>query len=128
MKEKQLKERKKQRAVNLVKRKRLTEVLKAPKPSPAKTDSCNPFRNRTQDGTKERENCTVLDLSMHLEGSRVSSQGCTGWSPQHILLWKKIMHRVINQTVNLEEDTQRCHFAPVPKIAADTSTAFGQLG
>ena len=37
-------------------RKRLTEVLKAPKPSPAKTDSCNPFHNRTQDRTKEREN------------------------------------------------------------------------
>ena len=29
------------------KRKRLTEVLKAPTPSPAKTDSCNPFHNRT---------------------------------------------------------------------------------
>ena len=38
------------------KRKRLTEVLKTPKPSPAKTDSCNPFHNRTQDRTKEREN------------------------------------------------------------------------
>ena len=38
------------------KRKRLTEVLKAPKPSPAKTDSCNPFHNRTQDRTKVREN------------------------------------------------------------------------
>ena len=37
----------KQRADNLVK-KRLTEVLKAPKPSPAKTDPCNPFHNRTQ--------------------------------------------------------------------------------
>ena len=37
-------------------RKRLTEVLKAPKPSPAKTDSCNLFHNRTQDGTKEGEN------------------------------------------------------------------------
>ena len=34
-----------------------------------------------------------------------------------ILRWKKTTHRVINQTVNLEEDTQRCHFAPVPKIA-----------
>ena len=45
------------------KRKRLTEVLKAPKPSPAKTDSCNPFHNRTQDRTNERENCTVLDLA-----------------------------------------------------------------
>ena len=42
-------------------RKRLTEVLKAPKPSPAKTDSCNTFHNPTQDRTKERENCTVLD-------------------------------------------------------------------
>ena len=46
------------------KRKRLTEVLKAPKPSPAKTDSCNPFHNRTQDRTKERENCTVLNLGI----------------------------------------------------------------
>ena len=46
------------------KRKRLTEVLKAPKPSPDKTDSCNPFHNRTQDRTKERENCTVLDLGI----------------------------------------------------------------
>ena len=46
------------------KRKLLTEVLKAPKPSPAKTDSCNPFHNRTQDRTKERENCTVLDLGI----------------------------------------------------------------
>ena len=46
------------------KRKRLTEVLKAPKPSPVKTDSCNPFHNRTQDRTKERENCTVLDLGI----------------------------------------------------------------
>ena len=42
------------------KRNRLTEVLKAPKPSPAKTDSCNPFHNRTQ----EPENCTVLDLGI----------------------------------------------------------------
>ena len=46
------------------KRKRLTKVLKAPKPSPAKTDSCNPFHNRTQDRTKERENCTVLNLGI----------------------------------------------------------------
>ena len=46
------------------KRKRLTEDLKAPKPSPAKTDSCSPFHNRTQDRTKERENCTVLDLGI----------------------------------------------------------------
>ena len=38
------------------KRKRLTEVSKTPKPSPAKTDSCNPFHNRTQDRTKECEN------------------------------------------------------------------------
>ena len=44
------------------KRKRLTELLKAPTPSPAKTDSCNPFHNRTQDRAKERENCTVQDL------------------------------------------------------------------
>ena len=44
------------------KRNRLTEVLKAPTPSPAKTDSCNPFHKRTQDRRKERENCTVLDL------------------------------------------------------------------
>ena len=41
--------------------KRLTEVLKAPTPSPAKTDSSNPFHNRTQDRTKDLENCTVLD-------------------------------------------------------------------
>ena len=46
------------------KRKRLPEVLKAPKPSPAKTDSCNLVHNRTQDRTKERENCTVLDLGI----------------------------------------------------------------
>ena len=44
------------------KRKRLTEVLKAPIPSPPKTDSCNSFHNRTHDRTKERENCTVQDL------------------------------------------------------------------
>ena len=31
------------------KRKRLTEVLKAPTPSPAKTDSCNPLLNQTQE-------------------------------------------------------------------------------
>ena len=37
------------------KRMRVTEVLKAPNLSPAKTDSCNPFRNRTQDRTKEHE-------------------------------------------------------------------------
>ena len=46
------------------KRKRLTEVLKAPTPSLVKTDSCNPFHKRTQDRTKERENCTVLDLDI----------------------------------------------------------------
>ena len=46
------------------KRKRLTEVLEAPKPSPAKTDSCNPFHSQTQDRTKERENYTVLDLGI----------------------------------------------------------------
>ena len=46
------------------KRKRLTEVLEAPTPSPAKTDSCNPFHKRTQDRTKECENCTVLDLGI----------------------------------------------------------------
>ena len=38
------------------KRKRLIRVLKAPKPSPSKANSCNPFHNRTQDGTKEHEN------------------------------------------------------------------------
>ena len=42
----------------------MTEVLKAATPSPAKTDSCNPFHKRTQDRTKERENCTVLDLGI----------------------------------------------------------------
>ena len=46
------------------KRKRLSEVLKAPKPSPAKTKLCNPFHNRTQDRTKELENCTVLHLGI----------------------------------------------------------------
>ena len=46
------------------KRKRLTEVLKAPKPSPANTDSCNPFHKRAQDRTKERKSCTVLDLGI----------------------------------------------------------------
>ena len=104
------------------KRKRLTEVLKAPKPSPAKTDSCKLFHNRTQDRTKERENCTVLDLGISKDRG-VSTQCSTGWSPQHILRWKNTTHRVINQTINLEEGTQRCHSAPVPKIAADTSTA-----
>ena len=44
--------------------KRLTEVLKPPTPSPAKTDSCNLFHNRTQDRTNERENYTVLDLGI----------------------------------------------------------------
>ena len=34
------------------KRKRLTEILKAPTPSPAKTDSYNPFHKLTQDRTK----------------------------------------------------------------------------
>ena len=48
-------------------RKRLTEVLKAPKLSPAKTDSCNPFHNRTQDRTKESENCPVLNLGISKE-------------------------------------------------------------
>ena len=61
MKEKQL-EKEETAGSQLCKRKRLTEVLKAPKLSPAKTDSCNPFHNRTQDRTKERENCTVLRL------------------------------------------------------------------
>ena len=46
------------------KRKRLTEVLKAPTPSPAKTDSCNPFHKQTQDRTKDCKNCTVLDLGI----------------------------------------------------------------
>ena len=36
--------------------KRLSEVLKTPKPLSAKTDSCNPFHYRTQDRTKESEN------------------------------------------------------------------------
>ena len=49
------------------KRKRLSEVLKAPKPSPAKTDSCNPFQNRTQDITNERKNSTVLHLEIESE-------------------------------------------------------------
>ena len=46
------------------KRKRLTEVLKAPIPSPAKTGSWSLFHNRTQDRTKECKNCTVLDLGI----------------------------------------------------------------
>ena len=46
------------------KRKRLNEVLKAPTTSPEKTDLCNPFHNRTQDETKERENCPVLNLGI----------------------------------------------------------------
>ena len=49
-------ERKETAGSQFTKRKRLTEVLKAPKPLPAKTDSCNPFHNRTQDRTKDREN------------------------------------------------------------------------
>ena len=40
----------------------MTEVFKAPKSSPPKTDSCNPFHNRTQDRTKERENYPVLNF------------------------------------------------------------------
>ena len=44
------------------KRKRLTEVLKAPKPSPAKTDSFNLFHNRTQNRTKECENRPVNNM------------------------------------------------------------------
>ena len=103
----------------------MTEVLKAPKPSPAKTDSCNPFHNRTQDRTKERENCTVLDLGISKDrewAAKAPRVGllntyCAGKRPR--TGWS-----LINQTVNLEEDTQRCHFAPVPKIAADTSTAI----
>ena len=77
--------------------------------------------------SKRRQNKRAQKLHSsrprHLERSRVSSRSSTDWSPQHILRRKKTTHRVINQTVNLEEDTQRCHFAPVPKIAADTSTA-----
>ena len=78
-----------------------------------------------QTNTRQNKRARKLHSSRpwHLERSRVSIQISTGWSPQHILRWKKTTHRVINQTVNLEEDTQRCHFAPVPKIAADTSTA-----
>ena len=71
-----------------------------------------------QSNTRQNKRARKLHSSRpsHLERSRVSSQGSTGWSPQHILRWKKTTHRLINQTVNLEEDTQRCHFAPVPKI------------
>ena len=59
------------------KRKLLTEVLKAPKPSPAKTDSYNPFHNRTHDRTIERENCTVLHLGISKDRDRaaLSSMG-----------------------------------------------------
>ena len=64
-----------------------------------------------QSNTRQNKRVRKLHSSRprHLEWSRVSSQGSTGWSPQHILRWKKTTHRVINQTVNLEEDAQRCH-------------------
>ena len=42
----------------------MIEVIKAPKHSPAKTDSCNPFHNRPQDRTKQGENYTVLHLGI----------------------------------------------------------------
>ena len=41
-----------------------SQSCKALKPSPAKTNSCNPFHNRTQDRTKERENWLVLNLGI----------------------------------------------------------------
>ena len=57
------------------KRKRLTEVLQAPTPSPAKIDLCNPFHNRTQDRTKDRKNKKLrCSRPRHLERLRVSSK------------------------------------------------------
>ena len=61
--EKYSKNRKKQRAVNLVKESDW-QVFKPPKPSQAKTDSCNPFHNRTQNRTKEREYWSVINLDI----------------------------------------------------------------
>ena len=98
------------------------ENLKNYKIAPAKTNSCNPFHNRTQDRTKERENCRVLNLGIS-KRSKVNSQSSTGWSPHRILCSKMSTHWVTIKTVNFEEDTQRCHLASVPKITADTSTA-----
>ena len=86
------------------KRKRLTEVLKAPKPSPAKTDSCNLFHNRTQDRTKASENCAVLNLSIskdrewaakaprvgHLNTYCAEKRPRTGWSTRLLILKKTL--------------------------------------
>ena len=60
----------------------MTEVLKAPTLSPAKTDSCNPFHNRTQDRTKERKELRS-SRPRHLKRSRVSRQISAVWSHQH---------------------------------------------
>ena len=97
---------------------RLTEVLKTLKPSTAKTDSCNPFHNRTQNRTKERENCTVLHLGIskdrewpakaprvgHLNTYCDGKRQRTGWGTRLSILKKTLRD------------------APVPKIATNTST------
>ena len=101
------------------KRKRLTEVFKSPKPSPAKTDSCNPFHKRTQDRTKERENVPFLDLGIskdrewaakaprvgllntHCAGKRPR----TGWSTRLSILKK-------NSPCYRAQRTLDCHLAP----------------
>ena len=82
----------------------MTEALKAPIPSPAKTDSRNLFHNRTQDRTKECENCTVLDLGISKDwesaakDSRVGllntycvgKRPRTGWSTRLSILKKSL--------------------------------------
>ena len=44
-----------------------------------------------QSNTRQNKRARKLHTSRprHLERSRVNSQGSTGWSPQHILRWKK---------------------------------------
>ena len=84
-----------------------------------------------QSNTRQNKRARKLHSSRprHIERWRVSSQGSTGWSPQHILRWKKTTHRVINQTVNLEEDHSEM---PLCACAKDRSWHFhgsiGQLG
>ena len=76
-----------------------------------------------QSNTRQNKRSRKLTSSKpwHLKRSRQSS---TGWSPHHKLYRQKTTHRVTNKTFNFEGDTQSCHFAPVPKITADTSTAL----
>ena len=38
--------------------------LKAPTPSPAKIDSCNPFHNRAQDRTNNCKNCPIIKIGI----------------------------------------------------------------